>query len=77
MMLCIRREELHAAAGVAITGNDLSHVAVKATEATAPEAALLAQDEEPGGTGRDAGKPKRIGAQKDGDDRSRSGRCCS
>jgi hypothetical protein len=39
MMLCSRREELHAAAGVAITGNDLSHVAVKATEATAPEAA--------------------------------------
>ncbi len=39
MMLCSSREELHAAAGAVITGNGLSHVAVKATEAAAPEAA--------------------------------------
>jgi hypothetical protein len=32
-------QELHAAAGAAITGNGLSHVAAKATEAAAPEAA--------------------------------------
>ena len=39
MMLCSSREELHAAAGAVITGNGLSHVAAKATEAAAPEAA--------------------------------------
>jgi hypothetical protein len=39
MMLCSCRKELHATARAAITGNEFSHVAVKATEATAPEAA--------------------------------------
>jgi hypothetical protein len=39
MMLCRCREELHAAAGAVITGNGLSHVAAKATDAAAPEAA--------------------------------------
>jgi hypothetical protein len=70
MMLCSCREELYAAAGAVITGNGLSHVAVKATEAAAPKAAetsttaarritdrplaRLAQVQEPGGTGREA-----------------------
>jgi hypothetical protein len=39
MMLCRCWEELHAAAGAVITGNGLSHVAAKATDAAAPEAA--------------------------------------
>jgi hypothetical protein len=38
MMLSRCREELHAA-GAVITGNELSRVAAKATEAAAPEAA--------------------------------------
>jgi hypothetical protein len=42
MMLCRCREELHAAVGAAITGNRLSHVAAKATEAATPEAAEAA-----------------------------------
>jgi hypothetical protein len=39
MMLCRCREERHAAAEAVIAGNGLSHAAVKATEAAAPEAA--------------------------------------
>ena len=48
MMLCSCREELYAAAGAVITGNRLSHVAAKATEAAAPEAAEASSTAAPG-----------------------------